>query len=860
MKKHITTLKRVAVPANLTEVFALIAVIGGLCISIFLPELPIRLIGICISVLGALGYFMLVSQRIADSINYRQINVSQSTEFTITTQKNEEGKRTSFDDFKEIFGGSNDRKQEGEDDKNYIDKLRSVNCSTSADNQDSLFSNSEDINISIATGFNEEGGAEQKNVPPCLIIGNKDFTNEETKGNKKKRTFGDTPPDITNIQPRTFDDFDESSFGMRILRKITSEPPPQSVSNEKKSGSSSRTIESSKSSILPPRRTLNHRQSPLMPTVSAVEQSVAVNAAPMQSAEPFVYAESTTIAGESKIDIENSQPKAESAVVALQIDDVEVAVAEAEESPRKQEQISNTFYRKKQESGYEHNGTHQNTPKLDLFEEMPPVVQNEPRKELDYLLTRVLMVIRSVTAARTAVFLWVDNDKQRLVLESFISDIPDNLTQQKKLPFGTDVVSQIARSGRPEILTEIKPSAELDLIPYYSESAETLSFIGVPVFYNNSVVGVLCADTTQAEAYDAITVGFFGHFTKLISGLVHSYTDKYDLMQATRALEAITQFRSLVSMSQSGMADVCTALLEAASKTVEYSTLGIVIYDTRLGEWKVAQTMCRADITPGALGGIVNLDKSLAGYTIQNCKSNLVAPMYPGYLRCTESEEPIESGFFASVPLKSFSHNYGALFVEGNNPPMTAQDLAILEVLGEQTGLIIEQMRFNDMLSSMSLVNETRGILNPTAFRQRINEELQRAVDFTVPMTLCLIQLDKYDTVDAAGDAAEIILQNIIELIRKQIKPYDIIGELDSSTIALGLVGQESQKVRLWAERLRKEIASTVVQLDNRRFTVTVSLGVAEMSNIDSPETLMNNAKGALQISLGRSNAVTIYG
>lgn len=134
---------------------------------------------------------------------------------------------------------------------------------------------------------------------------------------------------------------------------------------------------------------------------------------------------------------------------------------------------------------------------------------------------------------------------------------------------------------------------------------------------------LLRPDTTQPDAYDAITVGFFGHFTKLISGFVQSYTGKYDLLQANRALEAITHFRSLIVASKTSIDDVCTALLEAASKSVEYATLGIVVFDHKLNEWKVAQTLSRYDVTPGALGGVVDLHNSLAGNTIEHCRSVL---------------------------------------------------------------------------------------------------------------------------------------------------------------------------------------------------------------------------------------------
>ena len=170
-------------------------------------------------------------------------------------------------------------------------------------------------------------------------------------------------------------------------------------------------------------------------------------------------------------------------------------------------------------------------------------IPTEPRKEFDHLLARVLMAIRSVIDARTAGYAWINHEKQQLVIESYVSEVMGTFTSQRKLPFGNDVITQIAMSGKPEILTDIHPSSELDLLNYYTANAKTLSFIGVPVYFNGIVIGVLFADSDQQDAYDALSVGFLGHFTKLISGLVQSYTGKYDLLQSSRALEAITRFR-----------------------------------------------------------------------------------------------------------------------------------------------------------------------------------------------------------------------------------------------------------------------------------------------------------------------------
>ena len=106
MYKRSVDFRKIITPANSTEVFALLAIIGGLCIALFLPELPIRLIGVCVSVLGGVGYFMFISQRLSETVEYTRKPVSQKTEFRTTVKRDSSaGKRIVFDDFATSFGG-----------------------------------------------------------------------------------------------------------------------------------------------------------------------------------------------------------------------------------------------------------------------------------------------------------------------------------------------------------------------------------------------------------------------------------------------------------------------------------------------------------------------------------------------------------------------------------------------------------------------------------------------------------------------------------------------------------------------------------------------------------------------------------
>jgi hypothetical protein len=103
MYKRTFSLKKILVPGSTTEVFSLAAVILGLLIAIFIDEIPIRLIGACVAILGGVGHYMIVSQKLSDSFDSHRVSSSIPPEFRVTVIPGQGGKRMVFDGFEGTF-------------------------------------------------------------------------------------------------------------------------------------------------------------------------------------------------------------------------------------------------------------------------------------------------------------------------------------------------------------------------------------------------------------------------------------------------------------------------------------------------------------------------------------------------------------------------------------------------------------------------------------------------------------------------------------------------------------------------------------------------------------------------------------
>ncbi|NLO19518.1 MAG: GAF domain-containing protein [Ignavibacteria bacterium] len=486
---------------------------------------------------------------------------------------------------------------------------------------------------------------------------------------------------------------------------------------------------------------------------------------------------------------------------------------------------------------------------------------NEPLEALQFLLNRILTIIRSITNTKTAVFLLVDQVKNNFLIISSVSDNQDRLRKDKLIPIGLDIISQIYKGASPEIITEINISPIKDLIPYYDEDTEIGSFIGVPVFYGKSVHGILCADSEMSNAYTTVTVNFLGHFTRIISALFKNYLEKHDLSQSQKLLDAIHLFgkKTQQNYSQQSISD---SLSEVLCHLLEYTSIGVCLMDFDCNSFVISTYISRSDSAVNIAKNKVNLDNSLIAPSILESQTVLYNDLSDQYLRVCDAEYSINTNYsFLSVPIRTNTNSYGAIFLEASDGKAISQNtVSILETLARQSATAIESVFYDNYIENSQLIDPNTGILNYTAFMRRFNEELERSRAFGIESYLCIFQLDKYSSLDPEhySDRLQKAIFQVLKIAREQIKIFDLLGKMTDNVFAIALFGDSPQDARIWAERLRTEVALAVLDINSQRFTVTISIGLTQVRANDSIKNVFDKASKALFMSAEKTNAITV--
>lgn len=146
---------------------------------------------------------------------------------------------------------------------------------------------------------------------------------------------------------------------------------------------------------------------------------------------------------------------------------------------------------------------------------------------------------------------------------------------------------------------------------------------------------------------------------------------------------------------------------------------------------------------------------------------------------------------------------------------------------------------YNDALTS---------IPNRMAFDERFSYEYQRWQRYNNKLTLCLVDLDKFKTVnDTYGHkAGDIVLRTVAEKCVSKVRKSDFFCRYGGEEFAIILPESNLSAAITVAETLRESIERCTFQYGDKNVPITISCGLAEFKGKDNLDTVFKRADKAL--------------
>jgi diguanylate cyclase (GGDEF)-like protein len=227
-----------------------------------------------------------------------------------------------------------------------------------------------------------------------------------------------------------------------------------------------------------------------------------------------------------------------------------------------------------------------------------------------------------------------------------------------------------------------------------------------------------------------------------------------------------------------------------------------------------------------------------------------------------QSQLLLELGFeaWAGTPIHVRGRLWGALAVtaqQANSLPSDAVEH--LTEFAELVGMAIANTEEVARLSADATTDPLTGLANHRAFQERLRAELSRAQRSGRPMSLALLDIDHFKSINDAGGhgVGDEVLRTVSGLLGDHLRHEDVLARIGGDEFALLLPDVAAGDAVAALERARRTIERSPFAGGAR---VTISAGVCDASHAGEAEALTRYADGALYWSKehGR-NRVSAY-
>jgi diguanylate cyclase (GGDEF)-like protein len=231
------------------------------------------------------------------------------------------------------------------------------------------------------------------------------------------------------------------------------------------------------------------------------------------------------------------------------------------------------------------------------------------------------------------------------------------------------------------------------------------------------------------------------------------------------------------------------------------------------------------------------------------------------------------SGLAREGPLRAADYLTGGLFIASTGPMLLRAGIEIaapwididaarafsralffltgsgLPLIGTIGFLLMCNDRINNELSRLAMLDPLTGVFNRRTFDERAEAVIADAAREAKPLSLLAVDIDHFKHVNdefghAGGDEA---LRLVVALMQGTRAEGQILSRIGGEEFAVLLPGADEDDARTIAERLRRHLECSRIDVDGRELCLRISAGVATLGpGLETLPTLLRAADRAL--------------
>lgn len=283
-----------------------------------------------------------------------------------------------------------------------------------------------------------------------------------------------------------------------------------------------------------------------------------------------------------------------------------------------------------------------------------------------------------------------------------------------------------------------------------------------------------------------------------------------------RQLEAMYEFYSKIDVNYS-LNDIYKKLHYSIEKSLSFSKLIIFLYDE--------EENCLVSVYGVNVGNKV-LKYNIGEKAIGSCVKERQPIVYLGGTISSAMAIFMDDRSFIACPSIISDKIVGVIYIASSySKAFTQNDIDFLQVLSNQFGVFYLYYKEYSKTLDLAIKDGLTGLYTHRYFQELLTQELEKAKNYSYPLTLLMIDTDKFKQYnDTFGHPeGDKLLKNIANILTKNVRKSDYVCRYGGDEFAIILVNTKKQDAYYIAERIRQSYSS----LKKGDIQVSASIGIA---------------------------------
>lgn len=475
-------------------------------------------------------------------------------------------------------------------------------------------------------------------------------------------------------------------------------------------------------------------------------------------------------------------------------------------------------------------------------------------------LFNIVETIRSTIHPFTVILYLMDstmNLKGREILSN-----SDWVDMDRSMKTDDPYIGWILKNKKSLLLNEIKD--EIKGIPYYTRNEGIKSFMAVPVLKDNDIIGILCVDSLEVQAFTDEHVKLLTVIANQILDLLDNtelqYNLRYDMHEKGAMYTFVRTLSRFINAGEIGKA----AMSEIARITGANAGIFATRNDDRSFAIEATFNIDRElggrnfflDSTP--LHDGVAEDRFSAAIQVATPQVRL---LYPALYNTYEPDKSLKYTVIISLQVKTEEVGLVVLYMD---KPLNERISIILDTLINQVSISLYNSFLFNKLERLAITDGLTGLHNHRHFQEYMDTEVKEALRYRKALTLFMIDIDHFKKLnDTYGHPnGDRVLKRLSDIMMQTIRDVDYAARYGGEEFSVVLPNTDRKGAYRIAERLRKKVETVLLSGGSSDIKFTISIGISSIpEDAGNKQELISHADEALYLSKknGR-NQTTLYG